>query len=85
MALSFSKTNNMDYGQAGYVSRNLNAYALAHSTLNSWIQFYHRPYKCDWNEATIKAIERKAKEEGKSFYIDTVLNKQINQGFKKTK
>ena len=85
MARSFTKSNNMDYSQAGYTSRNLNGYILAHSTLGSWIQFYHQPYKCDWNEAMIKAIERKEKEEGKTFYIDNVLNKQINSKFNKKK
>lgn len=85
MARSFSKSNNMEYDQAGYTSRNLNAYVLAHSTLNSWIQFYHQPYKCDWNEATVKAIERKEKEEGRSYFIENVLNKAINQGFQKKK
>ena len=85
MARSFTMTTNMDYSSAGMTSRNLNAYMLAHSTLGSWVQFYHKPYANDWNEATVKAIERKAKEEGKMFFVENVLNKQINQQFNKKK
>lgn len=85
MARGLTMTSNMDYGSAGMTSRNLNGWMLAHSTLSSWIQFYHKPYQCDWTEATKLAVERKAKEEGKSFYVDNVLNKQINHTLYKKK
>ena len=58
----FISTSNMNWESAGFTSRSLNDWMLAHSTLSSWKQFYHQPYKCDWKEATQKAIERKQKE-----------------------
>lgn len=85
MSRSFSPTSNMDYGSSGMTSRNLNAYMLSHSTLGSWVQFYHKPYQCDWAEATQKAIERKRKEEGKDFSMtsDKILTNIIKSGKKK--
>ena len=64
MARSFSMTSSLDWNTAGYTSRGLNAWMLAHSSLSSWKQYYHIPYKNDWKEATNKAIERYHKETG---------------------
>ena len=58
----FITTNSLNWESAGFTSRTLNGWMLAHSTLSSWKQFYHQPYKYDWKEATKKAIERKQKE-----------------------
>lgn len=33
------------------------------ASLSSWIHFFHQPYKSDWKEARIKAIDRKWKYE----------------------
>lgn len=83
MARSFIKTTDLDYNSAGFTARNLNGWILAHSTLNSWKQFYHAPYKNDWAEATQKAIERKIKEEGKDF--SAIYDYTTTNSSKKTK
>ena len=28
-------------------------------SVSSWTHYYHKPYKCDWNEAYNKALDRK--------------------------
>lgn len=59
---SFKFGSSLNYGEAGYTSRTLSSYALKNSSLSSWKQFYHQPYKLDYKEATQKAIERKNKD-----------------------
>ena len=85
MARSFIKSTDLDYNAAGFVARNLNGWQLAHSSLESWKQFYHVPYKNDWAEATQKAIERKLKEEGKDFTTAYDCTITASASTKKTK
>lgn len=33
--------------------------AMKNTSVHSWSFFYHEPYKCDWQEAHQKAVERK--------------------------
>ena len=35
--------------------------------VSTWTQAYHKPYKCDWREARIKALDRLWKERGEKY------------------
>ena len=83
MARAFTMTTDMDWNSAGYTSRGLNGWVLAHSTLDSWKQFYHKPYAFDWAEASNKAIERYNKETGYWENKNYAINQNINNSYKK--
>lgn len=83
MARAFTMTTDMDWNSAGYTSRGLNGWVLAHSTLDSWKQFYHKPYAFDWAEASNKAIERYSKETGYWENKNYAINQNINNSYKK--
>lgn len=44
----------------GYVASQLGRFKLSDARVESWAQFYHKPYALDYDEARHKAYERKA-------------------------
>ena len=42
----------------GFIPWDETSEAKRNTRVSYWKQFYHKPYECDWREATQKATER---------------------------